>query len=385
MTMHDSSRLVVGLMSGTSMDGIDAALVRIGTGPEEIETVSTFFQGYSTRTRDYLLGLLHTDASIDDLCLANSLLGRLNGEAVLKLLESAEVGSGEVTAIGYHGQTIRHLPDETDVCGVRVRATLQIGDAATVAHIAGIPVVNNFRARDMAAGGQGAPLLPAFDHFVLTHAKIGTVALNLGGIANVTFLPPAVPRGEVIAFDTGPGNCLIDSAVAALSGGSTHLDEGGSQAMEGTVDEAVLDDLLSMPYFRLPPPKSTGRSLFNAELAQSVVWRIPQAKDCLATLTALSARSIAGAIRSFWPVSNPPRRVIASGGGVHNEALMQMLGQHLGAAEVITSDQLGIDPDFKEAIAFAWLADRTMQHLPGNLPSATGAERPVILGNITPA
>ena len=237
----------------------------------------------------------------------------------------------------------------------------------------------------MAAGGQGAPLLPAFDHFVLTHARIGTVVLNIGGIANVTFLPPAVSRSEVIAFDTGPGNCLIDSAVSTLSNGRLNYDEDGAQALAGTVDEAVLRDLLSMKYFRQAPPKSTGRGLFNAELAQSVVWRVPQANDCLATLTALTAHSISDAIGRYWPVSNSPGRVIISGGGVYNQALMQMLQQLLRGADVLQSGDLGIDPDFKEAIAFAWLADRTIQQLPGNLPSATGAERPVILGNITPA
>lgn len=376
--------LLVGLMSGTSMDGIDAALVRIGNAPPAVETIAHHHVPYSDQVRLGLAALVSGECSLAGLSRANVALGEMNAEAVAELLRSAEIVSTKVLAIGYHGQTIQHLPQPAEMFGRQVRSTLQIGDAAALAERTGITVVSNFRARDMAAGGEGAPLVPFFDYAVFAHSEIGRVALNIGGIANVTMIQSAAKPEQVTAFDTGPGNMLIDLYIRNMTAGKEHFDRDGLKAATGKPDSMLLKRLLAHPFISQAPPKSTGRETFGPDFLDDLPIKDLNQEDVLATLTEFTATSIVQAISRFWPGSGNPSQIIASGGGVHNHTLMKMLKGKLGG-ELKTSDEFGIPADFKEAVAFAWLADRTLRNLPGNLPSATGASHPAILGQITPA
>jgi len=320
---------------------------------------------------------------MDEVCRASVALGHLYADAVATLLHRAGIRPERVAVIGCHGQTVRHLPHPESSLGREVRATMQLGDAATLAERTGITVVSNFRARDIAAGGQGAPLVPLFDFLFLADRNIGRIALNIGGIANVTLLPPSAAQEDVIAFDTGPGNILIDLLAARITSGAQFLDRDGDIAATGSVDESLLGELLEHPYLKKEPPKSTGREEFGEAFLDTVSAGGTTGSDLIATLTAFSAHSIAHGIERFRPRGARLQEIVVSGGGVHNKTLMRMLQERLSGMVLRPIAEFGIDPDFKEAIAFAVIADRTLRGLPGNLPSATGAVRPVILGQIT--
>jgi anhydro-N-acetylmuramic acid kinase len=284
----------------------------------------------------------------------------------------------DVHLIGSHGQTVWHAPD--------LGATLQLGEAAVLAERTGIPVISNFRARDMAAGGQGAPLVAYVDVLLLTHPDRVRAAQNIGGIGNVTFLPPAnQPDVTAFAFDTGPGNVLIDLTTALATDGRQQYDADGALAAQGMVDQALLEWLLAEPYLATRPPKTTGRELFTADLAQQIWQRGLAAglggSDIAATVTMFTAQSIAQAYRDFLPL--PPIEVVVSGGGGLNHTLLKWLTEAVAPARVLLSDELGLSSEAKEAVAFAILAYESWHGRPGNLPAATGARRPVVLGDLT--
>jgi len=356
-------------MSGTSLDGIDVAIVEIQG--RRIETVGFQTTPYPVALRRALLGELDA-AHISRL---NFQLGALYARAVLRAVRRF----GAVELIGCHGQTIFHEG--------RVH-TLQIGEAAVLAEATGVPVVSNFRARDIAAGGEGAPLVPMVDYLLLADDRQGSVALNIGGIANVTVVPAAARPEQVFGFDTGPGNMIMDALVRRFSRGRQRYDGGGRRAARGRVIERVLEESLRFPFFRRRPPKSAGREEFGAEFVSRY---FPASRfspeDLLRTAVELTVRSIAGALERFvFPrvgAGGKLRRLVISGGGAHNRLLVAGLQSQLSILRVQVSDEYGWPVDAKEAMAFALLADRTLHGLPGNLPAVTGARRPVMLGTLT--
>jgi anhydro-N-acetylmuramic acid kinase len=363
----DAASLYLGLISGTSADGIDAALVRFAP---RLEVIAARTFAYPDDLRARIVALARHDASVAlaDFGTLDAMIGKRFATAALALLHAAGVEPRDVTALGSHGQTVCHHPSGPHPF------TLQIGDPNVIAERTGIATVADFRRADVAAGGQGAPLLPTLHAAVLADAGTPRAILNLGGIANLTLLVPGRP---VLGFDTGPANCLLDSWALAHRG--VACDEGGAWAASGRVDEALLGRLVHDPYFALPPPKSTGREHFNLD------WLHPQLPagvadaDVQATLLQLSARSIAQALDAHAPAI---REVYACGGGVHNPVLLDALRGALPDVRVDTTAALGLDPDFVEAVGFAWLARARLENLPGNLPSVTGARGPRVLGAI---
>jgi anhydro-N-acetylmuramic acid kinase len=386
-----SERLVIGLISGTSADGVDAALVKVvGDKPKRVETLAFTTLPYPAEIRKTVLEVSH-DGDIETLCWLNFALGELFAEAALKVIEVANIDRKRVQLIGSHGQTVRHLPPNRNsfaIHSVSRVGTLQIASPAVIAMRTGIPVVSDFRAKDMAAGGQGAPLVPLVDWLLLRHPNKTRIALNIGGIANLTVLPAKAKASDVLAFDTGPGNMLIDGAIRHFSGGVLNYDRDGEWARQGRVDKNLLRWLMSHPFLLQPPPKSTGREMFGEAFLREVIKRANSLgltqNDTVATLTAFTAESIADAIKRFvLPKFGQVDELIVSGGGANNPTLMAMLRERLPKVKIRRSDELGINADAKEAIAFAVLAHRTVMGLTGNVPSATGAKMPVILGSIT--
>lgn len=363
-------RLYLGLISGTSADGIDAALVRFSPQPIVVAARSV---PYPATLRSDLLALTAADATIgiDAWGALDHAVGACFADAALGLLEASGIAREAVHAIGSHGQTVRHRP------GGPAPFTLQIGDASLIAERTGITTVADFRRADLAAGGQGAPLVPAF-HAAAFAALTPCVVLNLGGIANISVLRA---DGDVLGFDTGPANGLLDAWIGRHHGANHDAD--GAWARAGHVDEALLADLLADPYFAAPPPKSSGREHFNLDwLDRRLVGHTPRAVDVQATLVALSARSIADAIRAH---AADARSLIVCGGGIHNTTLIDALRAALAPLPVRSSADCGLDPDHVEAAAFAWLARERLAGRPGNRPSVTGARGPRVLGAIYPA
>ncbi|TAN04038.1 MAG: anhydro-N-acetylmuramic acid kinase [Rhodanobacteraceae bacterium] len=359
--------LYLGLISGTSADGIDVALARFAP---RLKVLAAHTFAYPDGLRQRVVDLARSTASItlDDLGHLDVEIGECFAEAALALLGEAGVAAREVTALGSHGQTVCHRPTGPHPF------TLQLGDANVIAERSGIVTIADFRRADMAAGGQGAPLLPALHAAALADPMTPRAVLNLGGIANLTLLAPGKP---VLGFDTGPANCLLDAW--ALRKRGTPRDEGGAWAQSGRTDDALLARLLDDPYFAAPAPKSTGREVFNLDWLDA---RLPgglEPANVQATLLQLTARSIADALRTSAPEI---RELYACGGGVHNAALMDALRRELPGVKLATTAALGLDPDFVEAVGFAWLARARMENLPGNLPSVTGARGPRVLGGV---
>jgi len=363
------SSLYVGLMSGTSLDGVDAALVDLQTSPR---LIASRYAPFPDDLRNELLALNTTGPDeLQRASRASVQLAAIYAEATLALLKEAGVAPAAIAAIGCHGQTVRHVPAEG--------YTLQLNNPALLAERTGITVVADFRSRDIAAGGQGAPLVPAFHAACFRHASRTRVVLNIGGIANVTLLP-ADASLPVLGFDTGPGNLLLD-AWAAKHLGKTH-DAGGAWAASGKVSEVLLAAFLADPYFSSRPPKSTGRDHFNMPWLLRHAPENHRAEDVQATLAELTAQSIADAISRWCPGG---MEVHACGGGAHNTDLMARLAAALKGLPLHTTEALDLHPDWVEAVAFAWLARETMKGRPGNLPAVTGALGPRVLGAIYPA
>ncbi|MBM3279666.1 MAG: anhydro-N-acetylmuramic acid kinase [Candidatus Handelsmanbacteria bacterium] len=373
------SRRIAGLMSGTSADGIDAALVEVEGAGRGTRVKLLAFQTLPLEgeLRQGVFSLFGEEGSLDELCRLNFALGAAFAEAALAVIAGAGLRPEEVDLIGSHGQTVRHLPQG------RPASTLQIGEPAVIAQRTGIPTIADFRPADMALGGQGAPLVPLVDFLLFNHGLRGRALLNIGGIANATILPAGGEAAQVWAFDLGPGNALIDGAASHFSGGKERCDRDGRGAAAGQVDEGLLAGLLAHPFLHLPPPKSTGREEFGAGLLAEWITRHQRSPaDWLATLTAFTARAIAGGLERFALSRTPVDEVWVSGGGAHNPVLMAMLQEALPGLKVGRLDELGLSVDAKEAVAFAVLANETLMGRPGNLPSATGARRPAVLGKI---
>jgi len=357
---------VAGVMSGTSLDGIDVAIVEVRG--RRVETIGFQSTPYPERVRAAIHAVSNAATTTSAISRLNYALGEHYARAVLRAIRRL----GPVELIGCHGQTIYHEG---------ASSTLQIGEPAVVAEQTGIPVISNFRARDIAAGGQGAPLVPYVDYLLFRHPKRTRVALNIGGIANITVIPPGAMPGQVVAFDTGPGNMVIDALTREYSNGKLGYDRGGRIAASGKVHAGLLDQLLRDPYYRRKPPKSAGREQYGAEfVARLKRFRLPL-EDAMATATVLTAATIAIGVAAH---AGRAFDLIVSGGGVHNGQFMAHLAGFLPNAAISTSNDHGIDADAKEAIAFAVLAYETWRRKPSNLPSATGARRAVVLGDLTP-
>lgn len=364
--------LFIGVMSGSSLDGIDVALTEFTRNSSKV--VATHFQPYSNELKKSLLDLhFPSENELEKSSLIANQLARLYAEAVNALLVENDLTPNHITAIGCHGQTIRHQPRD----GNDVGYSIQLGNNALLAELIKITVVGDFRSRDIAAGGQGAPLVPAFHQAAFASGNENRAIVNIGGIANITFLSK---NGEVIGFDTGPGNILIDHW-ATLKIGKAY-DANGDWASTGTVDQQLLDSMLTDPFFALPPPKSTGRDLFNeAWLNQHLQNTDYRAEDIARTLVELTSESIFHAMTRYCTDVN---EVYLCGGGTHNKLLLLTLQSKLTNINLSTTDALGVNVDWVEAAAFAWLAKQTLSNQPSNLPSVTGASGLRILGAIFP-
>lgn len=376
---------VAGIMSGTSLDGIDVAVVDItGRGwSKRISTIAAHSEPYPAEVRRALLGVSNREANTGDVARLHFLLPELYAEAVRRTCAQAGLEPGALDLVGCHGQTIFHEGQARSFLGRSVASTLQLGEPAVLAERLGVPVVANFRPRDMAAGGRGAPLVPYVDYLLFRHRRRTRVALNIGGIGNITVIPAGAGTDQVVAGDTGPGNMVIDALVEAHTGGERRFDENGTLARHGRVNQALLDLLLADPYYSAPPPKSAGREQYGPEFVHQLQAATAKPEDAIATATAFAARTIALSIQRFAPQASRVQEVIAAGGGVHNATLMQMLREQLPGIPVTTTAEYGISPDAKEAVAFAVLAYETWHHRPANLPAATGARHAVVLGSLT--
>lgn len=380
----DNSVLAIGLMSGTSGDGIDAALIRIGGQfPHlKIEQYGFICVPFDAPTRAKILRAAEMRAP--ELALLNVELGERFAEAAHRVLDVSQVAPREVAFIASHGQTVCHMPQHN--------ATLQIGEAAVIAERTGITTVCDFRPRDIAAGGQGAPLVPIVDFLLFCHETRGRFVQNIGGIANWTWIPPDASLDDVLACDCGPGNMLIDEVVRVLTNGAQHFDQDGAMAARGKVDELWLRELMQNSYFAQTPPKTCGREQFGSEYARDFLAEAKRRglndDDCVATATALTAASI---VDSYTQSStrSAPVDVILCGGGAFNSTLRRMIKEFLAQRNLDcalhTAEDFGWQSDAKEAVAFAVLGFLTLQGLPGNVPSATGAKRSVVLGKIVSA
>ena len=354
---------VAGVMSGTSLDGIDVAIVEIRG--RRIHMVGFQSAPYSAAVRAAILAVSDATTQTAAISRLGFQLGELYARAVLRAVKRF----GPVELVGCHGQTIYHEGAAN---------TLQIGEAAVIAERTGAPVISNFRARDIAAGGQGAPLVPYVDYLLFHHRKRTRIALNIGGIANITVIPAGAPAEQVAAFDTGPGNMVIDALAREMG---EPYDRGGKIAESGNVNRPLLDELLADQYYRRKPPKSAGREQYGAAFVERLKQTCLPMRDLVTTATVLTAATIAVAVGEFAGRSTD---LIVSGGGVHNPQIMAHLAGFLPDVAISTATDHGIDADAKEAMAFAVLAYETWHRRPANLPSATGARRAVVLGEITP-
>lgn len=374
-------RVVIGLMSGTSLDGVDAAAVRVeGSGTDvSIETLGFVSEPYDPELRAALAACVETATSnVRLVSQLHARLGDVFADAAERALGAAGLEPSALDLVGSHGQTVQHVPEAEEVAGVLTRSTLQIGCPATLAARLRAPVIADFRAGDLALGGQAAPLAPYLDGALFSHPTETRVLLNLGGIANLTVLPPGGPPRA--AFDTGPANMVLDALALRLTG--RPFDDGGALAAQGTADDLLVEDVLAAPFFRAAPPKSTGREDFGAPFVEWLVGRGPsEPADLLATAAAVTARSIAEAVRQW--VEPVPDRVIASGGGVHNPTLMGLLGKALAPIPVETTAAYGLDPDAKEAVLFALLAHEWANGVRTGLPAVTGARGAAFQGSLT--
>ncbi len=379
---------VIGLSSGTSVDGIDAALTDIAGHGQHVRLRLLAYRTfpYPRGLRPRLLAL-QNGGRTEDLCHLNAYLGELFADAAKRLAESAGIPLRRVALIGSHGQTVAHRPVPIREGRYRIRSTLQIGEPSVIAERTGVLTVADFRPRDLAAGGQGAPLTPLIHHRCFSHPKRNRLVVNLGGITNVTWLPAGGSLDRLVAFDTGPGNMVIDGLMERVTRGRRTMDRSGRTASSGTVRMELLRSLLRHPYLRLRPPKTTGRELFGRLLVDRVWRRVSPSmppRDLIATVTAFTASSIADAYHRFLRHRGTVHDVIVGGGGVYNDALMKRLADAFEPVPVHSMAAHGIDPKAIEATAFALLAYTTMQGEANNIPRVTGAHHAVMLGKIIP-
>ena len=384
--LNTDEKYVIGIMSGTSVDGIDVGLVKIkGHGlKSSVELIAFENYPFSNEVREQIFRLFELESSnVKDISQMNFLLGELYTQAVFQICEKANFKVTDVDLVGCHGQTIYHHPQVEVMDGINVSSTFQIGEGSGIAKKTGIVTINDFRVGDMALGGLGAPLVP-YPEFLLYRSHEKNIALqNIGGIGNVTILPAGCSLLDVYAFDTGPGNMVMDGVIHYLTDGAQSYDVNGEIAGKGHVDEAFLASLLEDPYFKLVPPKTTGREYFGKAYVEAFIeagrLRGLSDEDLVCNATALTAKSITLSYK--WFVTHPIDQVIIGGGGSYNETLIKMLKSEL-IAKVITHEEYGLNSDAKEAIAIAILANETIHGHPSNVPSVTGALQPTILGKI---
>jgi anhydro-N-acetylmuramic acid kinase len=388
--MSDKPMFVLGMMSGTSADGIDVALARISGAPPNLHPK---FLGHtsakfpSALRKEILRVAEQQPLSAGELSQLNFRLGELFAAAALSACRQFRVPPAKIALIGSHGQTIFHQGRPVPYFGVPTASTLQIGEPSVIAARTGITTIGDFRPADMALGGQGAPLVPYADYLLYRHAKLGRVSLNLGGIANITVLPRAAKPQQVFAFDTGPANMLIDALVSHFTRGRKRFDANAQLASQGRSLPALINDLLRDPYLKLSPPKSTGREYYGHAYVKKllVLGRRHRAKpnDLIRAATIFTALTIVDALNRFVLPKTKIHQLIVSGGGTHNPLILAQLAAALPNIEVLPSSRLGIPEDAKEAFAFAVLAYESFHQRPANLRSATGARRPAILGKIS--
>lgn len=385
---RQSARTVVGLMSGTSLDGVDAVLARLDGSRRglQVEHEAFVHVPYPSELQSLLRRNSSANrSSVRDLTCLNVRLAELYVAAVEEVLEAGNSDRSDLDLVGSHGQTVHHLPEPTDCAGTDVRATLQIGDPSTLANRLGVPVVGNFRPADMALGGQGAPLVPYFDYVTFTSPDEARGLLNLGGIANLTVLPADATPEEVLAFDTGPANMVIDALAERLF--EAPFDRNGRYAADGTPDYDLLAEILEEDFFHREPPKSTGREDFGADFVDRFLGDVQSRgldpKDTIATATMLTAASVYQAYARYVRSEQNIDVLIVAGGGLHNDTLMEMLADAFAPIPIRPASEYGVNADAKEALCFAVLAHETVNGVPTNLPSVTGASKPTLLGSVS--
>ena len=379
------TRKIIGLMSGTSADGITAAYADIsGTGERaEIQLIGFKTYPYTVEVREQVFDLFKLGQStVQDVCEMNSVLGEAFAEAANQLITDLGIARDEVDLVGSHGQTIWHQPDSEPVSGYSSRSTLQLGEPAVISEKTGLPVVSDFRKADMAVGGEGAPLTPYLDYVLHSDPDENRVLQNIGGIANLTYLPAGAGVDEVIAFDTGPGNMIIDALVKRYTGASHDVD--GSLASRGNVNKILLDELMNHPYYKLKPPKTTGREVFGEQYSEKIAKRAEELclslEDLIATVTRLTIETIFHAYETYLP--DAMDAVYVSGGGSRNPVIVKGLKETLSIS-VHDYSVLGIPSEAKEALLIALLANEHIMGTPSNITTATGAKRSVLLGYTT--
>ena len=385
-------RHVVGMMSGTSVDGVDAALVEIsGTDSEpKVKLLAFENKPYPPQVREKIFSLFTpANATVDKVGYMNFLLGEIYAKSALSVIEKAGMKPEEIDVIGSHGQTIWHAPIPESPDGIPVAYTVQIGGGSVIAERTGILTVSDFRVADMAAGGQGAPLVPFSEYLLYRREKETILLQNIGGIGNMTVMPAGAKPRDVFAFDTGPGNMIIDAVISAVTGGEKTYDAGGETAAKGKVCNALLDILKEEPYYRQPLPKTTGREHFGVQYTKKILgwWKenpIP-VEDLLATVTDLTAYSIADAYERYVLPKHRASEIIVGGGGSYNATLLHFMKERFAphGVAVRTQEDLGLSSDAKEAVAFALMADCCMRGRANTLPSVTGAEHPAVMGKIS--
>ena len=386
--MQKQNKLVIGLMSGTSADAVDAVLVQItGHGLDTVVRQRAYVTvPFDDAVREEILRVARGDyGGTYTICMLQEVLGQLYLEACEAVCAKAGIAATAVDLIGCHGQTVYHQPLAEQYLGRSVASTLQIGDVSPICEKLHTIVVSDFRVRDVAAGGQGAPLVP-YSEYLIYRSKTQNIALqNIGGIGNITFLPANGVMSDTIAFDTGPGNMLIDGMIAKMTGGKQRWDEGGKTAAKYDWDEALLDFLMQDAYLAQCPPKTTGRERYTEGFLATVLQQAAALGladgQVLRTLTRYTAKTIAFSAQQYLPAL--PDRLIVGGGGSYNETLLHDIAEYLPKTEVLTNEQIGFDGDAKEAVAFAVLANETIHGGCNNVPSATGAAHPVIMGKIS--
>lgn len=382
--------VVLGMMSGTSVDGIDVSLVRISGAPPslQIKLLNYTSVAFPAAVRKEILRVAEqTPITSGELSQLHFRLGHIYAEAALAACKKFRVSPRKIDLIGNHGQTIFHQGAPVNYLGARTSSTLQIGEGSILAARTGITTVSDFRPADMALDGNGAPLVPFADYALYRHPKLGRVSLNIGGIANVTVIPASATPGKIFAFDTGPGNMLIDALVSHFTHGRQRYDKNAALAQKGRAIPALLDELLRDPYLKRTPPKSTGREYYGAAYVKKLLalGKKHRAKpnDLIRAATLFTALSIVDALNRYVVNKHKIHQLIVSGGGAQNPLLLAQLSAALPNIEVITSDELNVPTDAKESLAFALLAYETFHQRPSNIPSATGARGPAILGKIS--
>ena len=385
------SRNVIGLMSGTSCDGIDACLVKItGNGlSTEIDIIEFETYPYKKEIRESIFDTSKKQTgTVDKVCQLNFTLGKLFADAARQIAGKPSIPISDIDVIGSHGQTIYHISSLQEKADKKVRSTLQIAEPSIIAQETGVTTVADFRTRDIAAGGEGAPLVPYADFILFGKDGIGRAVQNIGGIANVTFLPAGCSINEIIAFDNGPGNMIIDRFAEIITEGKLKYDKDGELASKGKLNQDLLERLCSHPYLSIPPPKSTGREDFGIQFSDNLYEELKRDNvdflDTITTVTVFTAKSISDSYRKYIQPSYKLSEVVMSGGGVYNPILLQFLKEYLENINIRKVEEFGIPSDAKEALAFAILANETICGNPGNVPSATGARERVVLGKIIP-